>query len=262
MQLKTILNRVHRCPGFVYREAQLLVVAGVLALHVQVVPDARTRANCSGCGEKRPGYDTLEERMFEFVPLWNIAVFFLYAMRRVKCAKCGIIVEAVPWASGKSHRTNAYAWFLAGWALRMSWLEDARAFRPSWENDFRSVETAVEWALREAPVDYHGQSDFGRAFSEFARAELSGLDSRTTVLILGDARNNYHDPQEWALRRIRERVKGIIWLNPQGQREWGLADSAMPVYASCCDVLRECRTVRQLAEVVESLVGHRWRRRG
>ena len=124
------------------------------------------------------------------------------------------------------------------------------------------VEMAVEWALREAPVDYHGQSAFGGAFSEFAHAELSGLDSRTTILILGDARNNYHDPQEWALRRIRERVKGIIWLNPQGQREWGLADSAMPVYASCCNVLRECRTVRQLAEVVESLVGHRWRRRG
>ena len=147
MQLKTILNRVHRCPGFVYRKVTLLLVAKVLTLHVKVAPDARARATCSGCGEKGPGYDTLAERAFEFVPLWGIPVFLLYAMRRVDCAKCGVIVEAVPWAAGKSHLTKAYAWFLAAWAKRMSWLETARAFRTSWENVFRSVEKAVEWGL-------------------------------------------------------------------------------------------------------------------
>lgn len=148
MQLKTILNRVHRSPGFVYGEAQLVEgKGGSLALQVRVTPDQRTRARCSGCGERRPGYDSLPERRFEFVPLWAIPVFFIYAMRRVSCPGCGVIVEAVPWATGKHHLTNAYAWFLATWAKRMSWLEVARAFNTSWETVFRSVEKAVEWGL-------------------------------------------------------------------------------------------------------------------
>jgi uncharacterized protein len=124
------------------------------------------------------------------------------------------------------------------------------------------VERAIEWALHEAPIDYHGQSDFGSAFSRFARAELDGVDSKTTILVLGDARNNYRDPQEWALRQIRARAKGVIWLNPQDRREWGLADSVMPLYAPSCDLARECRTIAQLAEVIEGLVPHWWRGRG
>jgi transposase len=149
MQLKTILNRVHPSPGFVYRGAEFVENGdkSVVVLHVVVTPDARAKAICSGCGVKRPGYDTLAQRMFEFVPLWAIPVFFLYSMRRVSCPKCGIVVEAVPWAAGKSPVTKAYAWFLATWAKRMSWLEVARAFHTSWETVFRSVEKAVEWGL-------------------------------------------------------------------------------------------------------------------
>ena len=63
---------------------------------------------CSVCGMSGPGYDTLPVRRFEFVPLWGIAVFFLYAMRRVQCPGCGIKVERVPWAEGKNHLTITY----------------------------------------------------------------------------------------------------------------------------------------------------------
>jgi hypothetical protein len=122
------------------------------------------------------------------------------------------------------------------------------------------VERAIEWALKGAPVDYHCRSDFGYAFSRFAKTELESLDRRTTILMLGDARNNYNDPQAWALRLIRERVKGIIWLNPEGQWGWGVGDSVMPLYAPACDVVRECRTIAQLGEVVDNLVHHWWRR--
>src|ERR671922_278247 len=123
------------------------------------------------------------------------------------------------------------------------------------------VERAIEWALKGAPVDYHCRSDFGYAFSRFARTELEGLDRKTTILLLGDARNNYNDPQAWALRLIRDRVKGIIWLNPEGQWGWGIGDSVMPLYAPSCDIVRECRTIGQLGEVVDNLV-HQWWRRG
>jgi uncharacterized protein with von Willebrand factor type A (vWA) domain len=122
------------------------------------------------------------------------------------------------------------------------------------------VERAIEWALKAAPVDYHCRSDFGYAFSRFAATELESLDRKTTILLLGDARNNYNDPQAWALRLIRERVKGIIWLNPEGQWGWGIGDSVMPMYAPACDVVRECRTIGQLGEVVDNLVHHWWRR--
>jgi uncharacterized protein len=122
------------------------------------------------------------------------------------------------------------------------------------------VERAIEWALKGAPVDYHCRSDFGYAFNRFTTTELESLDKKTTILLLGDARNNYNDPQAWALRLIRERVKGIIWLNPEGQWGWGIGDSVMPLYAPACDIVRECRTIGQLGEVVDNLVPQWWRR--
>jgi len=124
------------------------------------------------------------------------------------------------------------------------------------------VERAVEHALGHARVDYHSRSDFGYAFARFTRESLERLDRKTTVLVLGDARNNYNDPQAWALRFIRERVKGVIWLNPEGKWGWGVGDSVMPLYAPHCDLVRECRTLTQLAEVVDGLVQGWWRGRG
>ena len=79
--------------------------------------------------------------------MWGIAVFFIYAMRRVNCRNCGIKVERVPWSVGKNHLTTTYAWFLAHWAKRMSWQDVAVAFNTSWDNVYRSVTMAVEWGL-------------------------------------------------------------------------------------------------------------------
>ncbi len=122
------------------------------------------------------------------------------------------------------------------------------------------VERAIEYALGSARVDYGSRSDFGYAFARFYREALEDLDRKTTLLILGDARNNYNDPQAWALRLLRERVKGIIWLNPEGRWGWGVGDSVLPLYAPHCDLVRECRTLAQLGEVVDGLVQGWWRR--
>ena len=144
MQLKSILNRVQRHRSFVYGAVRWCEGARP-ALEVEVRPRANARARCSGCGRQAPGYDTLPTRRFEFVPLWGMAVFFVYAMRRVACRRCGVKVEAGPWASGKHSLTDTYAWFLARWAKRLSWKDVAHAFDTSWEKVFRSVEMAVEW---------------------------------------------------------------------------------------------------------------------
>ncbi len=104
MQLQTILNRVEKHKSFVYGNIRFVDQPEMLELEVTVVPRANSRPICSGCRRKRPGYDHLPPRRFEFVPVWQIAVFFVYALRRVDCAKCGVTAEEVPGAKG-SRRT-------------------------------------------------------------------------------------------------------------------------------------------------------------
>ena len=74
-------------------------------------------------------------------------------MRRCDCPDCGVVVEAVPWAEGKQQLTNTYAWFLAGWAKRMSWKEVARAFKTTWDHVFQAVEMAVRWGLEHRDLE-------------------------------------------------------------------------------------------------------------
>lgn len=145
MQLKVILNRIQKQPGFVYETFDLYERGDRLILDIEIRARDHGRAVCSGCGQRRPGYDRLPRRRFEFIPFWGILVFFVYALRRVNCPKCGVKVERVPWAEGKSPVTTAYGWFLARWAKRLSWKDVAEVFHTSWDSVVRSVEMAVAW---------------------------------------------------------------------------------------------------------------------
>jgi transposase len=147
MQLKTILNRVEKHKSFVYGDATLGGTAKKPTLEIAVEPRANGQPTCSGCKRRQPGYDRLPPRSFEFVPLWGIAVFLVYRMRRVDCRTCGVTVEQVPWSDGKAHLTITYQWFLARWARRLSWQETARVFHTSWDTVYRAVEHAVRWGL-------------------------------------------------------------------------------------------------------------------
>ncbi|MCI0355595.1 MAG: ISL3 family transposase [Acidobacteria bacterium] len=148
MQLQTILNRVEKYKSFVYGPARWVEDAERLTLEVELRSRKNGRPVCSGCGRVRPGYDRLPERRYQFVPLWGILVFFVYAPRRVDCRSCGVKVEQLPWCEGKHRLTTSYRWFLARWAKRMSWSEVAAAFHTSWDNVFRSVKYAVSWGLK------------------------------------------------------------------------------------------------------------------
>jgi transposase len=143
MLFKTILNRVQKFKSFLYQQVRWTEGGG--ALEIEVAERANARPACAGCGKLRPGYDRLAPRHFEFVPLWGLKVFLVYAPRRVQCPACGVRVEAMPWALGKRPLTQAYGWFLAGWAKRLCWKEVAQVFHASWDSVFRSVEMAVEW---------------------------------------------------------------------------------------------------------------------
>lgn len=113
---------------------------------------------------------------------------------------------------------------------------------------------AVERIGAEADVvAVDGHSDYGRALGIFARRYAPELTRRTTVLILGDARNNYHPAQAEVLEDIRSRVKALYWLNPEPRSYWNSGDSILGLYAAHCDDVVECRTLRQLETFVGGL---------
>lgn len=148
MQLKTILNRVTNYKSFVVEKVKWAEISEGFCLEVQMRPRSNGRPICSVCGQARPGYDrSTTPRRFEFVPLWMIPVILVYCMRRVNCPSCGIKVERVPWADGKSPLTTEYKWFLARWARRMSWKEVSETFRVGWDRVYDAVKHAVSWGL-------------------------------------------------------------------------------------------------------------------
>lgn len=112
----------------------------------------------------------------------------------------------------------------------------------------------MQRVLREAElVAFDGHSDYGGAFGGFAEFWGEAITSKTSLLVLGDARTNYRDPNLTVLKRLVGQARHAHWLNPEPRRLWGSGDSAALRYA---DVLpmHECRTAGQLAEVVEALL--------
>ncbi|MFC5661479.1 VWA domain-containing protein [Kitasatospora misakiensis] len=108
--------------------------------------------------------------------------------------------------------------------------------------------------LTEAKVmGYHGNSDYGSALGEFADHHLDAVGPRTSVLILGDARNNYRDANVPALLRIAARARQVHWLNPEQPALWGTGDSAAPAYARAVE-MHCCRNARLLGEFIARLL--------
>ncbi|WP_370948359.1 VWA domain-containing protein [Amycolatopsis sp. cg5] len=100
---------------------------------------------------------------------------------------------------------------------------------------------------------WDGHSDYGNALREFTERYTDAVGSRTSVLILGDARTNGGDPNLPALRQIIASAKHAYWLNPERTDLWSTGDSAAHEYATCIP-MHECRNVRQLTRLVTRLL--------
>jgi len=98
-----------------------------------------------------------------------------------------------------------------------------------------------------------GLTDYGRALNEFKRDHLGAVSQKTTVIVIGDARNNYDDPRADILKLIAEKSNRIIWLNPENRAMWGSGDSVMLKYVPYCSIARECNTLSHLEKVVRLL---------
>jgi uncharacterized protein with von Willebrand factor type A (vWA) domain len=98
-----------------------------------------------------------------------------------------------------------------------------------------------------------GHSDYGHALTVFNQRWGDQVTSRTSVLLLGDARNNYHASEAWVLEQLQHQARHVYWLNPEPRDYWGSGDSIINEYAVHCDAVVECRTLRQLERFVGDL---------
>jgi len=114
----------------------------------------------------------------------------------------------------------------------------------------RAVETIFGGQL----LDVDTRSDFGRAAQQFCDEFLNSVNRRTTVVILGDGRNNGRPPNVAALEEIAHHAKQVIWMTPEAKWGWSLGSCDMPFYEEICQRIEVVRTVEQLASIAEDLV--------
>jgi uncharacterized protein len=112
----------------------------------------------------------------------------------------------------------------------------------------------VELAIERANWDFGGATDYGSSLEQFWKLAGKDITPQTTVIILGDARNNYGNPQFDVLQAINDRCRRIIWLNPESKNQWGSGDSEMVRYQRVCESAYECNTLGHLERVIDQLL--------
>ena len=116
------------------------------------------------------------------------------------------------------------------------------------------INHAVHRVNTEADVVWvDGHSDYGHAFEAFWERWGKDISSKTTVILLGDARNNYHASQSWVVKEMRHKARHVYWLNPEPRSYWDTGDSIVSEYGTHTDGVYECRNLRQLEGFVEKL---------
>lgn len=118
----------------------------------------------------------------------------------------------------------------------------------------QELERALEQALSGAVVNVFANSNYGQAFAEFSERHLGLINRKTTVLIIGDGRNNYHPARAELVGEMRARCRQLIWLNPEAPAAWGFGDSAMHEYHVHCDKVVVAYSLRSLERVVDDLL--------
>ena len=116
------------------------------------------------------------------------------------------------------------------------------------------ISEAIHRINTEADVIWvDGHSDYGHAFEVFWDKYGKEINPKSTVLLLGDARNNYHASQAWVIKEIRQKARHVYWLNPEPRSYWNTGDSIVGEYGTHTDGVYECRNLRQLEAFVEKL---------
>ena len=115
----------------------------------------------------------------------------------------------------------------------------------------KSVEAAIPEILEK--IGFR-PTDYGRALADFDEGYMDSVDRSTTVMILGDGRTNETDPRIDLMRKLHDRAKSVIWLNPEPETFWGTGDSEMPRYRTFCHVAKTCSTVQDLERIIDDVL--------
>jgi len=117
------------------------------------------------------------------------------------------------------------------------------------------IAEAIQRVNTEADVVWvDGHSDYGHAFEVFRERHLTEITPKTSIILLGDARNNYHASQNGIVKELRQRARHVYWLNPEPRGYWDTGDSIVSDYGIYCDGVFECRNLRQLETFVSAIV--------
>lgn len=117
------------------------------------------------------------------------------------------------------------------------------------------ITEAIHRVNTEADVVWvDGHSDYGHAFEVWHERHIREVTKKSSIILLGDARNNYHATQAWTLDEMRKRARRLYWLDPEPRGYWDTGDSVISEYAPYCDGVYECRNLRQLQRFVADVV--------
>tara|TARA_Y100001960_G_scaffold86401_1_gene92567 strand:- start:1559 stop:2017 length:459 start_codon:yes stop_codon:yes gene_type:complete len=114
-----------------------------------------------------------------------------------------------------------------------------------------NLDVAIETALQKHGG---GSTDYGQALTDFVSLCIDEIDKKTTVVILGDARNNFGPEKAHLMKIINERSKQVFWLNPEGKYRWDTGDSVMTTYSAYCTKVFQCGNIEQLERVISTLL--------
>jgi uncharacterized protein with von Willebrand factor type A (vWA) domain len=115
---------------------------------------------------------------------------------------------------------------------------------------------AIPLVLHRIPPGYYA-TDLGRGLSNFCSQYLDAVDHRTTVIFLGDGRNNFNDPRLDLFEQLRRRARRLVWFNPEERYLWGTGDSDIYHYAALCEAVHQVSNLAELGEAVDRLFAHR-----
>ncbi|HEU4384664.1 MAG TPA: VWA domain-containing protein [Anaeromyxobacteraceae bacterium] len=118
----------------------------------------------------------------------------------------------------------------------------------------RDVSRAADLATAGKVVSLAGNSNYGRALRVFHRDFAGSVTRRTTVIVIGDGRTNYHPPEAWVLKELSRKARRVVWICPEERWAWGSGDSEMPLYAACAERVAVVTRLADLEEVAEALV--------
>ena len=118
----------------------------------------------------------------------------------------------------------------------------------------RGIDRAIESVLTEAGIDYGASTDYGLTLRQFHRHHMDAVNKKTTVIVIGDGRSNYANPEGPILEEIRDRCRRLVWLNPETEQFWYTGDSEIRTYQSICNEVRPCRNLNQLSAFIRDLV--------